>query len=178
LSTWHRASCPRPKRWTAIDLLANAQRPLVVLGKGAAYAQADEQIREFIESNGLPFQPMSMATGLLPDNHPQSVATTRSLALRRADVVIAGRGAAELAARPWRGATVEPRCEVHPGEIEPTELDSNQPIAAPLVGDIGSVMDALLERTAPGQITAPASWREELAARSAQNIAKTALRGR
>jgi oxalyl-CoA decarboxylase len=72
----------------AIDLLANAQRPLVVLGKGAAYAQADKEIRAFIEATGLPFLPMSMAKGLLPDNHPQSSAKARSLALRRADVVM------------------------------------------------------------------------------------------
>ncbi len=68
----------------AVSLLANAQRPLVVLGKGAAYAQADKQIRAFIRATGLPFLPMSMAKGLLPDNDPQSVAAARSLALRRA----------------------------------------------------------------------------------------------
>src|ERR1700737_2693460 len=56
----------------AIDLLAGAERPLIVLGKGAAYAQADEQIREFVETTGVPYLPLSMATGLLPDDHPQS----------------------------------------------------------------------------------------------------------
>jgi len=48
----------------AIDLLANAHRPLVVLGKGAAYAQADKEIRAFIEATGVPFLPMSMAKGV------------------------------------------------------------------------------------------------------------------
>ena len=41
-------------------------------------------------------------------------------------------------------------------------MDSNQPIAAPLVGDIESVMEALLERAKPGQITVQTEWREEL----------------
>src|SRR6201747_1141972 len=72
----------------AVELLANAERPLVVLGKGAAYAQADDQIREVIESTGIPYLPMSMAKGLLPDDHPQSAATARSLALQQADVVM------------------------------------------------------------------------------------------
>src|SRR5246127_2955160 len=72
----------------AIDLLAGAKRPLIVLGKGAAYAQADSEIRTFIEATGVPYVPMSMAKGLLPDDHPQSAATARSLALRRADVVL------------------------------------------------------------------------------------------
>src|ERR1700724_1422751 len=56
------------------DLLASAQRPLIILGKGAAYAQADADIRSFIEKTGVPFLPMSMAKGLLPDNHAQSAA--------------------------------------------------------------------------------------------------------
>ena len=55
-------------------------------------------------------------------------------------------------------------------------MDSNQPIAAPLVGDIGSVMEALLERAKPGQITVQTEWREELSAKSSQNVAKMAGR--
>ena len=50
----------------AITLLAGAQRPLLVLGKGAAYSQADKQIRAFIEATGLPYLPMSMAKGCCP----------------------------------------------------------------------------------------------------------------
>ena len=64
----------------ALGLLARARRPLIVLGKGAAYAQADAAIRAFVETTGIPFLPMSMAKGLLPDDHPQSVAAARSLA--------------------------------------------------------------------------------------------------
>jgi len=160
----------------AIDLLANAQRPLVVLGKGAAYSQADAQIREFIESTGLPFQPMSMAKGLLPDDHPQSVATTRSLALRNADVVMLVGARLNWLLGHGEAPQWNPDAKFIQVDIEPTELDSNQPIAAPLIGDIGSVIDALLERTKPGQITAPAAWREQLAARSAQNTAKMSER--
>jgi len=66
----------------ALQVLAQAQRPLIVLGKGAAYAQADGVIRKFVEATGIPFLPMSMAKGLLPDSHPQSAAAARSLARR------------------------------------------------------------------------------------------------
>src|SRR5277367_3044847 len=72
----------------AVELLTNAQRPLVILGKGAAYARGDEEIRSFIETTGIPFLPMSMAKGLLPDDHPQSAAAARSYAIGNADVVI------------------------------------------------------------------------------------------
>ncbi len=56
----------------ALDVLKSAKRPLIVLGKGAAYAQADEAIRELVERSGIPYVPMSMAKGLLPDTHAQS----------------------------------------------------------------------------------------------------------
>ncbi len=72
----------------ALNVLANAQRPLIILGKGAAYAQADADIRTFIERTGIPFLPMSMAKGLVPDDHLQSAAAARSFALAQADVVM------------------------------------------------------------------------------------------
>jgi oxalyl-CoA decarboxylase len=160
----------------AIDLLAAAERPLIVLGKGAAYAQADQQIREFVESTGVPFLPMSMAKGLLPDDHAQSVATARSLALRRADVVMLV--GARLNWLLGHGDTPQwnPDAKFIQIDIEASEMDSNQPIAAPLVGDIGSVMQALLERTKPAQISVAVRWREELIAKAAQNVAKMADR--
>src|SRR6187399_713746 len=55
----------------AVDLLKGAKKPLIVLGKGAAYAQVDADIRALVEKSGIPFLPMSMAKGLLPDTHPQ-----------------------------------------------------------------------------------------------------------
>jgi oxalyl-CoA decarboxylase len=156
----------------AIELLANAQRPLVVLGKGAAYAQADQRIREFIETTGVPYVPMSMAKGLLPDDHPQSAATARSLALRKADVVMLVGARLNWLLGHGDAPQWSPDATFIQVDIAATEMDSNQPIAAPLVGDVGSVMEALVERSKLGRITAPASWREELAARSEQNVAK------
>jgi oxalyl-CoA decarboxylase len=160
----------------AIGLLANAHRPLVVLGKGAAYSQADKQIQRFIEATGLPFLPMSMAKGLLPDNHPQSVAAARSLALRRADVVMLVGARLNWLLGHGEAPQWNPDVSFIQVDIEPSELDSNQPIAAPLVGDIGSVMSALLGRTVPGQISTPPRWRRELAERTRQNAAKMAER--
>src|ERR671929_54599 len=72
----------------AVDLLKSAQRPLLILGKGAAYAQADEQIRALVEKSGIPFLPMSMAKGLLPDTHPQCAGAARSTVLAQSDVVM------------------------------------------------------------------------------------------
>src|SRR3954470_20064272 len=53
----------------AVELLKNAKKPLIILGKGAAYAQCDSEIQNLIEKPGTPSLPMSMAKGLLPDTH-------------------------------------------------------------------------------------------------------------
>src|SRR3990167_6415917 len=58
----------------ALELLKSAKRPLILLGKGAAYAQADADIRALVERTGIPYLPMAMAKGLLPDTHEQSAA--------------------------------------------------------------------------------------------------------
>jgi oxalyl-CoA decarboxylase len=160
----------------AISLLAGAERPLIVLGKGAAYAQADEQIRQFVESTGIPYVPMSMAKGLLPDDHPQSAATARSVALKRADVVLLV--GARLNWLLGHGDSPQWNADAKfiQVDISASEMDSNQPIAAPLVGDIASVVDMLLERSKPGQISVTPTWRDELTTKSAQNVAKMAGR--
>ena len=160
----------------AIDLLAKAERPLVVLGKGAAYARADAQLKEFIETTGIPYVPMSMAKGLLPDDHPQSAATARSLALKRADVVMLVGARLNWLLSHGDAPTWSPDARFIQADIAAAELDSNQPIAAPLVGDIGSVLDALIERGKPGRITAPQKWRDELKERADVNVAKMAKR--
>ena len=72
----------------ALDVLKSAKRPLIILGKGAAYAQADDAIRAFVEKSGVPFLPMSMGKGLLPDTHPQCAGAARSTVLKDSDVVM------------------------------------------------------------------------------------------
>jgi len=156
----------------ALRVLAQARRPLIVLGKGAAYAQADNIIREFVQTTGIPFLPMSMAKGLLPDSHPQSAASARSLAIARADAVLL------LGARlNWLLAHGEsPQWSADAKfvqvDIAASEFDSNQPVVAPLVGDIGSAMSALCEGLARNPISAPTEWADELNARKHRNDAK------
>ena len=88
-STRLRARFPAPDAVErALDVLKGAKRPLILLGKGAAYAQADADIRALIEKTGIPYLPMSMAKGLLPDTHAQSAAAARSYVLEEADVVM------------------------------------------------------------------------------------------
>src|SRR6476646_9805847 len=120
----------------ALDLLATAQRPLILLGKGAAYAQADADIRSFIEATGTPYLPMSMAKGLLPDSHPQCAAAARSLVLRQADVVVLIGARLNWLLGHGKPPQWSPTVRFIQVDILATEIDSNRPIAAPVVADI------------------------------------------
>jgi oxalyl-CoA decarboxylase len=159
----------------ALDVLAQARRPLIVLGKGAAYAQADNVIREFVEATGIPFLPMSMAKGLLPDSHPQSAAAARSLAIARADAVLLVGARLNWLLGHGESPQWSADAKFVQIDIAASEFDSNRPINAPLVGDIGSVMSALLDGVAGRSIAAPAEWAQwvqELVERKAANDAK------
>jgi oxalyl-CoA decarboxylase len=161
----------------ALDVLKGAKRPLIVLGKGAAYAQADDAVRSFVEKTGVPFLPMSMAKGLLPDTHPQCAGAARSTVLKDADVVVMlgarlnwllshGKG------KSWGDA---PKKFIQI-DIEPREMDSNVEIAAPVVGDIGSCVNALLNAMGNNFPTAPADWTAAVSKKREENVAKMAPR--
>jgi 2-hydroxyacyl-CoA lyase 1 len=89
------ARCPDPPRTQAIpedveralDALRSAERPLVIVGKGMAYARAEDEVRKFIERTKVPFLASPMGKGVMPDKHPLSVGAARSHALQNADVV-------------------------------------------------------------------------------------------
>jgi len=160
----------------AIDLLATAQRPLAILGKGAAYARADAEIRSFLETTGIPFLPMSMAKGLLPDDHPQSAAAARSFAIGQADVVMVVGARLNWLLSHGRPPLWSEDTRIVQVDISATEIDSNRAIAAPVVGDIKSVFAAFNAALKPGQIKRQAAWLDEMGKRKTQNVERMAAR--
>jgi oxalyl-CoA decarboxylase len=160
----------------ALEVLAQAERPLIILGKGAAYAQADADIRAFIEKTGIPFLPMSMAKGLLPDDHPQSAEAARSFVLSQADVVTLIGARLNWLLGHGRSPQWSATAQFVQLDIAPTEIDSNRAIAAPVVGDIASSISALLATLKPGQVRPRAAWLNELAQHKQQNIERMATR--
>lgn len=69
------------------QLLARAERPLLVFGKGAAWADAGAELARLADL-GLPYVASPMARGVVPDDHPSFVNAARSAALGQADVVV------------------------------------------------------------------------------------------
>ena len=161
----------------ALDVLKGAKRPLIILGKGAAYAQADDAIKTFVEKSGAPFLPMSMAKGLLPDTHRQCAGAARSTVLKDADVVMLIGARLNWLLSHGKGKTWgEAPKKFIQVDIEPKEMDSNVEIAAPVVGDIGSCVTALLDQMGSGWQAPPADWVKAVNAKREENVAKMAPR--
>src|ERR1700716_2648178 len=161
----------------ALDVLKSAKRPLIILGKGAAYAQADDAIRALVEKSGIPFLPMSMGKGLLPDTHPLCAGAARSTVLKDSDVVmlIGARLNWLLSHGKGKSWGAEPKKFIQI-DIEPKEMDSNVEIVAPVVGDIGSCVAALLQGMGGSWPAPQADWIKTITSKREENIAKMAPR--
>ncbi len=161
----------------ALGVLKNAERPLIILGKGAAYAQADDAICALVEKSGIPYLPMSMAKGLLPDTHPQSAGAARSLVLKESDVVMLIGARLNWLLSHGKGKTWgdQPK-QLIQVDIEPKEMDSNIEIAAPVVGDIGSCVQALLDGMGSDWTRPSSAWIDEISDKVETNVTRMAPR--
>lgn len=156
----------------AVDLIKNAKKPLILLGKGAAYAQCDADIKALIEETGIPFTPMSMAKGLVSDTHPQCGAAARSMVLQESDVVVLVGARLNWLLSHGKGKTWGVPKQFVQIDILASEMDSNVPIAAPLVGDIQSCVNAL--RTGLKGMNKPTEWMNAVSERAAGSRSKLA----
>ncbi len=151
----------------AIELLKSAKRPVILLGKGAAYAQVDDLVKQLVESTGIPFLPMSMAKGLMPDNHPLSAISARTTIMQQADVVmLVGARLNWLLSRGY--GKWNPNGQFIQLDIEPTEIDCNRHIAAPVVGDIESSLKAILAKLQNVKLDIDPQWVPGIQAESEQ----------
>ena len=165
----------------ALDLLKSAKKPLILLGKGAAYAQADADIKALVEKTGIPYLPMSMAKGILPDTHAQSAAAARSYVLPEADVVLLIGARLNWLLSHGKGKTWGGKDHKDWGgqkfiqiDIASTEFDSNVRIDAPLAGDIGSCVASLLAGIGSNWTKPSAEWLNAINERKTKNIGKMA----
>lgn len=159
----------------AVELIAGAKRPAVIIGKGAAFAKVEDELKELVETAGIPYLPMSMAKGVLPDNGPLSAISCRSMVMEQADVVIlAGARLNWLLSRghgKWSKDTKFVQLD-----IDPEEIDINRPIAAPVVGDLRSSLQAILAELPKVKLSGDPEWVKQIQAHTAEENAKFAAR--
>ncbi len=141
----------------ALQLLSQAKKPVILLGKGAAQAQVEGLVKEFVEKTGIPFYPMSMAKGILPDKHPLSALSVRSTIMAEADVVILVGARLNWLLSRGKGKWNKSGKFIQL-EIDPVEIDCNRPIAAPVIGDLRSSLEAMLARLSDYKMNMDSAW--------------------
>lgn len=159
----------------AAELLVNAKRPAILLGKGVAYAQAEKQVKELVEKYNIPYLPMSMAKGLMPDNGPLSALSCRSDIMEKADVVLIVGARLNWMLSFGRGKW-NPDTKFIQLDVEPQEIDVNVPVAAPVVGDICLSLDAILAALEGRKMQADPTWVTSLQAETKVKNEKFAKR--
>lgn len=160
----------------AVEVIKGAKKPLIILGKGAAYAQSEKLVQKLVAETDIPFLPMSMAKGLISDEDKHSAAAARSLSLSEADVVILIGARLNWMLSHGAAPTFNPDAKFVQLEIEATEFDSNQKIDAPLQGDLNSILAKLVPALEKTGYQTPQAWLDEISAKTAENAAKFAKR--
>uniref|UniRef100_A0A673H220 2-hydroxyacyl-CoA lyase 1 n=1 Tax=Sinocyclocheilus rhinocerous TaxID=307959 RepID=A0A673H220_9TELE len=142
----------------AVRLLRAAQRPLIIIGKGAAYARAEKEVRELVEVTGIPFLPTPMGKGILPDDHPNCVAAARSRALLQADVIVLLGARLNWILHFGFPPRFSPHVKIIQVDLCAEELSNNVRAASALLGDIGAVVRQLLETVRSWRFPSDSQW--------------------
>ena len=176
--------CPDPPRThaepgsveQAVDALKSAERPLVIVGKGAAYSRAEDEVREFIDKTQLPFLASPMGKGVVPDDHPLSVAPARSFALQNADLVFLMGARLNWIMHFGLPPRFDEKVRIVQMDISAEEIGTNVPTEVALVGDAKAItgqLNTVLEKS-PWTYPQETTWWTGLSAKSEENKAAVA----
>ena len=128
------------------ELLKGAKAPLVVIGKGAAYAQAESVVRELIDRSHVPFLPSPTGKGVVPDSHPANASSARSAALLQADVILVLGARLNWILHYGQAPKWNPNARIIQVDISADEIGHNRGDSSlGIVGDINIVVPQLLK---------------------------------
>ena len=126
----------------AAELLLNAERPAMIVGKGVRWSEPVQQLTELVDSLGMPFLPSPMGRGFIPDDHPMNFNAARSTLMQGADVVLV------VGARlNWMfdfGRRFAPDAKIIHIDIEPEEIGLNRAVDVGIIGDAGQALSQIL----------------------------------
>jgi 2-hydroxyacyl-CoA lyase 1 len=158
----------------ALDVLEGAERPLVLIGKGMAWAQAENEVREFIDRTQLPFVRSPMGKGVVPDDHPLAASAARTLALQQADVIFLMGARFNWIFHYGLPPRFAPDVKVIQLDISPEEIGHNKPSEVALVGDGKSIMGQMNQALEGRQWFHPKDtpWRKAISEKVSANVAQ------
>ncbi|MEZ4501324.1 MAG: oxalyl-CoA decarboxylase [Dehalococcoidia bacterium] len=167
---------PRPKAdpadvAKALEALKSASSPLIIIGKGVAWSRAEEEVRQFVESTGIPYLAMPMAKGILPDDHEQSAAAARSYVLQNADVIFLVAARLNWMLHYGMPPRYKEDVRVIQLDLNGEEIGVNVPAEVGLVGDAKATLGQLNEALEAEPWTFPddSEWTQSVRAEANRN---------
>ena len=151
-----------------LEMLASAERPVVIAGSGVWWAEAERELQRFIELTSLPLFTITMARGVVPDEHPlcfgyadPSLSRAAYQAFQEADLflVLGKRIDYRLA---FGGPRVfPPGAKCIQVDIHPQELGMNRKLDVAVAADLRVTLQALVAAAGARHWT-PLSWLDRL----------------
>jgi 2-hydroxyacyl-CoA lyase len=156
----------------ALDVLERAERPLVLVGKGMAWARAENEVRDFIDRTQIPFVRSPMGKGVIPDDHPLSASAARTLALQQADVIFLMGARFNWIFHFGLPPRFAPDVKVIQLDISAEEIGHNKPSEVALVGDGKAIMSQINQALEARQWFYPKDtpWRASLGEKVSANV--------
>jgi len=159
----------------AINLLADARKPLLITGSGVIWSHAERALRDFVEATGIPFFTTPQGRGVIPEDHARSFSAARSTAFREADVVIVIGARANSMLSFLRAPRFSPEAKFINVNLDGKEIGHNREIEVGIIGDARLVLEQLTAeargRFNPGE---ESPWVAQLAAKHRSNLERNA----
>ena len=154
----------------ALEILRDAARPLLLIGKGAVLADAAPELGRFVQKTGIPVLPSPMGKGVIPDDDPNVVSAARSYALKNADAILLAGARLNWIFHFGQPPRFDPGVKVIQIDIEPEELGANVLPAVGLAGDLKTVMGQMVARLEqdPWHYDPAGPWKKALAQEAAK----------
>ena len=137
---------------TAIKMIKDSKKPLIIAGAGILKAHAYEELKEFVEKTNIPVAMTLLGLGSFPGNHELALGmigmhgtTYANYAANEADLIIAAgmRFDDRVTGNPQKFI---PNAKIIHIDIDPAEIGKNKLIDVPIVGDLKNVLTDLNEK--------------------------------
>jgi len=127
----------------AIEILGNAQRPMLMAGTSVKWSHASEEMNRFISETHIPSFANGMGRGTIPPDSPEFLNRARRTALQQADCVILAGTLLDFRMR--FGQTIPAEAKIIQLDMDATLIGQNRESHVGLVGNLGNSFDMLLE---------------------------------
>jgi thiamine pyrophosphate-dependent acetolactate synthase large subunit-like protein len=129
----------------AVNMLARAQRPVIISGSGILWSNASAELEQFVNETGIPFYTTPQGRGVVPEDHPRCFLSARNLAFREADVMLFIGTRFNYVISHGQAPRFNPEAKVIQINIDPAEIAHNRPVDVGIVGDAKAVLEQMLQ---------------------------------